>query len=123
MWRYPYNPTAYDDDWEGQPGQGWFYKWVLGVAGPLWVLVYGIRAIAYQTADVSSEYQVTLEGSNAIAVGCAALSLAVFVHCHYFWGNIYDDVWFAVLGKIISAMGFIASLGVLLVRFGIMGYH
>ena len=51
----------------------------------------------------------------------AAMSIAVFMHCHYFWGNIYNQAWFAVLGKIIAGCGFIAGLGIVIIRVGILG--
>ena len=63
----------------------------------------------------------TLHGLNAVAIGIAFVSAAVFLHCHYFWGNIYNQAWFAVLGKIIGACGFIAGIGVVLVRNGVLG--
>ena len=58
-WRFPYNPSAYDDDWEDQPSQG--------------------------------------------------------------WGNVYNQAWPAVLGKILAACGFVAGLGFLLIHNGVLG--
>ena len=120
-WRYPYNPTAYDDDWEDQPGQGPFYKWALGVALPLALIGYGAYAVLEQQVDFGGRVTMTFHGLNAIAFGVAWISAGVFVHCHYFWGNIFDQAWFAVLGKIIAALGFIVGLGFVLVRNGILG--
>ncbi len=119
--RLPHNPTAYDDDWEDQPRQGPFYKWFLGIAVPLTVAGFGIHAIITQQADYSGRVTLILHGVSAIAFGIAAISLAIFLHCHYFWGNIYDQIWFAVLGKILAACGFIGALGVLIVRVGVLG--
>ncbi|MDB5297898.1 MAG: hypothetical protein JWO31_3881 [Phycisphaerales bacterium] len=62
-----------------------------------------------------------LAGVNAAAFGVAAVSAAVFLHCHYFWGNVYDQVWFAVLGKIVAAAGVVGGLGTLIVRVGVLG--
>ena len=39
----------------------------------------------------------------------------------YFWGNVYDQVWYAELGKIVAGIGFIAGLGFLMVWVGVMG--
>jgi len=120
QWRSPYNPTAYDDDWEDQPAQGPFYKWGLGVALPLLALCFGVYAIATRQAAYG-RVPMELHGPNAIAFGVAGISLGVFLHCHYFWGNVYNQAWFAVLGKIAAGCGFIAALGVLIVRVGVLG--
>lgn len=120
-WRSPHNPTAYDDDWEDQPGQGTVYQWGLGVFVPLLLVGYGVYAIVVQQIDFGGHVSTTFRGLNAIAFGVAWVSAGVFVHCHYFWGNVYNQAWFAVLGKILAACGFIAGLGFVLVRNGVMG--
>ena len=120
-WRLPHNPTAYDDDWEDQPGQGPLYQWGLGVAVPLALIAYGIYAIAIQHITFGSRISMTLHGLNARAFGIAWVSAGIFVHCHYFWGNIFNQAWFAVLGKIVAACGFIAGLVFVLVRNGVLG--
>jgi len=119
-WRLPHNPTAYDDDWEDQPAQGPFYQWGLGVALPVLVACFGAYCVVTRQAAYGRELM-QLHGPNAIAFGVAGISLGVFLHCHYFWGNVYNQAWFAVLGKIAAACGFIASLGVLIVRVGVLG--
>ena len=121
IWRFPHNPTAYDDDWEDQPGQGPFYQWLLGVAVPIGGLYSGLQSIFTEKFESFGQFPMTLHGLNAIAAGVAVVSAAVFMHCHYFWGNIYSQVWFAVLGKIIAACGFISGIGVVLVRNGVLG--
>jgi len=120
-WRLPHNPTACDDDWEDQPGQGPLYQWGLGVVVPLALIGYGIYAIATQHITFGSRMPMTLRGLNATAFGIAWVSAGVFVHCHYFWGNIFNQAWFAVLGKIVAACGFIAGLVFVLVRNGVLG--
>jgi hypothetical protein len=119
-WRFPHNPTAYDDDWEDQPGQGPFYQWGLGIILPLALIGYGAYAIAMQQISFG-RLPMTLHGLNAVAFGVAWISAGVFVHCHYFWGNIFNQAWFAVLGKIVAACGFIAALAFVLVRNGVLG--
>lgn len=118
-----YNPSPYNDDWEDQPSQGWFYKWVPGVALPLLLGSLSTYAIFTQQATLADRFGIVLNlrGSNAAAIGVAWLSASLFLHCHYFWGNIYDQAWFAVLGKIIGAIGFIAGLVYVLIRFGVLG--
>lgn len=119
--RFPHNPTPYDDDWEDQPAQGSFHKWVLGVLVPLLLATYAVHAIKNQQIDFGGRFITTFYGPNAIAIGIAALAAAIFVHCHYFWGNIYNQAWFAVLGKIIAAIAFIAALVFVLIRNGVLG--
>ena len=48
------------------------------------------------------------------------LAVGVFLHFHYFWGNVYNQAWWAVLGKILSA-AFIAATVTLIIRVGILG--
>jgi hypothetical protein len=121
QWRSPHNPTAYDDDWEDQPGQGLFYQWGLGVALPLALAAYGCYAIAARQVTFGGHSSMTLHGSNAAAFGVAWVSAGAFLHCHYFWGNVFNQAWFAVLGKIVAACGFIAGLAFVLVRNGVLG--
>ena len=120
-WRPPHNPTAYDDDWEDQPTQGPFFQWGLGVALPLALFAYGGCAIASHQVMFGGRSPMILHGPNAIALGVAGISAGVFAHCHFCWGNVFDQAWFAVLGKIIAACGFIAALGFILVRNGVLG--
>jgi hypothetical protein len=120
-WRHPHNPTAYDDDWEDQPAQGPLYQWGLGLLVPLLLVGYGIYVIVTQHAVFGNQPSMTLRGPNAVAFGVAWASAGAFLHCHYFWGNLYDQAWFAVLGKIVAACGFIAGLGFVLVRNGVLG--
>jgi len=121
LWPRPYNPTPYDDDWEDQPGQGPVHQWGLGVLVPLILAGYGLRGIVRQEVLFGGTIQMTFHGLNAAAFGVAGVSAAVFLHCHYFWGNVYNQAWFAVLGKIVSACGFVGGLGLVLVRNGVLG--
>ena len=121
LWPRPYNPTPYDDDWEDQPGQGPVHQWGLGVLVPLILAGYGLRGIVRQEVLFGGTIQMTLHGVNAAAFGVAWISAGLFLHCHYFWGNVYNHAWIAVLGKIVSACGFIGGLGLVLVRNGVLG--
>ena len=122
FWRTPHNPGAFDDDFEGQPTQGWFHQWVLGVLLPAAAAAWGAWALVTRRIEYDgSGASLSLAGVNAVAFGVALMSLGLFLHCHYFWGNVYDQAWFAVLGKIIGAVGFIGGLGVVIVRAGVLG--
>src|SRR5687767_2810278 len=97
-WRSPHNPTAYDDDWEDQPAQSGVHQWGLGLGFPALILGYGIWVLLRGQAQFGGDFPMTLRGHNAIAYGVSAVCAAVFLHCHYFWGNVYNQAWFAVLG-------------------------
>jgi hypothetical protein len=119
--RPDYEPTAYDDDWESLPIAGPFAKYVGGLIAPLALATYGIATILQQHAIVGSQITLELTGPNAVAIGIAAISIAGFLHCHYFWGNIDWLSFWATLGKILSLISFIASVGYLLIEVGIFG--
>ena len=120
MIRSPHNPTAYDDDWEDQPGQGFFFQWVLGVILPVGIIACGIYALVVGHVEIG-RHPLLLQGVSARSLGLAGISLGAFLHCHYFWGNIYDQAWFAVLGKIVFGCVFIVAMGILIVRVGFLG--
>jgi hypothetical protein len=83
MWRrFPHNPATYDENLEGEPPQGWFFQWVLGVALPAALLVYGQVVLISGHAAVGREPQMILRGGNAITWAGAAISAAVFLHFH-----------------------------------------
>lgn len=88
---------------------------------PLVIFGYGLHAALGQHVTFDGRVSMTLNGVNAIAYGVACMSAAMFLHCHYFWGNVYDQIWFAVLGKIIAACGVIGGLVTLIVRVGVLG--
>lgn len=57
-----------------------------------------------------------------MALGLASVGAGIFLHCHYFLGNIFHLAVWAVLGKIASLILFIASLVYLLIHIGIFGH-
>ena len=121
MWRTPHNPTPYDDDFEDQPAQSWFHQWILGASLPACFLSYGLRTILTGHATYAHNASMDLRGIDAVAYGVSMLAIGLFLHFHYFWGNVYSQAWWAVLGKIVSAAAFIASMGTLIIRVGIFG--
>lgn len=115
------DPNLQADDFTGQPTQGMFPKWVLGVGVPALLLTLGVMAIVQQSILVDQKRGTVFKGIDATAAGTGLVSVAIFMHSHYFWGNIYDQTPWAVIGKIIGLIGFIASTGVLMVRVAILG--
>ena len=96
-------------------------QWLGGVIIPLALLVYGVHCILAHHGIVGGRFPLELHGAPAVALGIAAVSLGTLLHCHYFWGNIYHLSFLAVLGKIISLIGFIISVGYIIVRVGVFG--
>ena len=119
--RFPYNPTPYDDDFEDQPAQSWFHQWVLGATLPACFLSYGIRTILTGQATYTHHASIDLRGVDAVAYGVSTIASGVCLHFHYFWGNVFNQAWWAVLGKILAAAAFIASMGVVIIRVGVFG--
>jgi hypothetical protein len=119
--RYDYKPTAYDDDSEIIPASRPFPKWFGEIIAPLTLLVYGSISIVTQHGTIGTQTPLDLHGTRAVALDIASVSMGLFLHCHYFCGNIYRPALWAVLGKIVSMIAFIGSLGYLLVRVDIFG--
>ncbi len=119
--RFPHNPTPYDDDFEDQPTQSVFHQWVLGATLPACFLSYGIRTVLTGQATYTHYASIELRGIDAVAYGVSMIAIGVFLHFHYFWGNIFNQAWWAVLGKILSAAVFIVSTVTLIIRVGIFG--
>jgi hypothetical protein len=117
------NSSAYDDDFGDIPLSGFWAKWFGGVCVPLVLVGYGVVCCITRhgtlPGDRSSDMDVS--GVEAIALGIASASLGLFLHCHYFWGNIYHLSAWATIGKIVSAMAFICSLVYLIIRIGLFG--
>jgi hypothetical protein len=122
IFRFPDRPTsAYDDDWADIPASGPLPQWLGGIIIPVALLAYGISRIVVRHAILGGRIPIDLHGPTAVALGIASLSLGVFLHCHYFWGNLYHLSAAAVLGKIVALIGFIISVGYIIVQVGIFG--
>jgi hypothetical protein len=107
---------AFDDD----PPSGILAKWFGGAFVPAGIGLYALSAIISQEARLPrrsySSSAGLLLGGDAVAYGIALLGAAIFVHCHYFWGNSKRLVEYFILGKMIGAAAFIGGVGWLLIR-------
>jgi hypothetical protein len=116
------NKSLDTDELSGSPPQGREYQWGTGVGLALALLTGGIFFIIEQDANIGSRMNpIHLHGGNAIAMGIVLISAGLFTHCHYFWGNLYDQWWPAELGKIVGLIGFVGGLIFVLIRNGIWG--
>lgn len=120
--RVPHNPGPYDDDFENQPTYSAYHKWFLGVAAPVGLIALGVYVLVRRDIDINLG-RVEFTGPNAAAIGVAIVSLGLFLHAHFFWGNLFDQHIVAVLAKIAAGLGFIGSLGFLLIRNGVLGMN
>jgi hypothetical protein len=121
--RPDYQPTAYDDDFEDIPTASVVPKWIGGIVTPVACITYAIHCFSTRHGLlVGQSHWMDVYGANAVAVGVACSSVGLMLHCHYFWGNVYHLFACAVLAKIASLIGLIASLGYLTVHVGILGH-
>ena len=121
-WRTPYEPSGNEDDLDGPPPEGPYYQWGLGVVAAVAAVAYGARAIAVRDAAFgATRNRLPLHGTNAVVFGAIAVSSGLFLHCHYFWGNVYEQAWPAVLGKIVGLAGVVGGMCVLIYRVGFLG--
>jgi hypothetical protein len=115
--RNAYQYTINDADRRsGTPEPTIWTKWFGGLIVPAVTLAYGInccivkKALFIGTAGFG-RHGMKLDGSEAVAMGITWICLALFIHFHYFWPTLKRLYIFTELGKIVSALGLIASLG------------
>ncbi len=93
-----------------------FNQWAVGVGVAAAIAVYALYCFWTDTAILPGgrfRLVIHLDGLAARAVASGWLSLAVFMHLHWFWTASPRFWGYAQLGKTLSAAAIIASLGVL----------
>jgi hypothetical protein len=107
---------AFDDD----PPSGFLAKWFGGAAFPLVIGLYSLSILVTQQATLPRRgfrrSGSQLLGGDAVAYGIAVLGAAMFLHCHYFWGNSQKLGEYSIVGKMVGAATFIGGIGWLLIR-------
>lgn len=115
--RSPHHPDGYDTDWADNPAQGAFPQYVGGFFIPLLIAGFGVYGLATGNATLSGNRATwELHGRMATALSIAYIGVGLFLHSHYFWGNIFDQHWLAVLGKIFGLIAFIGGMGYVIVH-------
>ena len=105
-----------DDDWEDLPAEGIWTTLGGGICFPLVLAIGAMICLIVRDVVVPWRiYRWHVSEANAVALGLAGLSLALFLHCHYFWGTFYGNVVLVQLGKIVSMAAFISSAGYLII--------
>ena len=91
---------------------------------PLLLAGYGLHCIVtgHDVLPGGRSQSMELYGAESIALGLATLGGGRFLHCHYFWGNIYHLAAWAVIGKIVGLLMLIGGLGYLLWHVGVLGH-
>ena len=97
-------------------------KWVMGVIVALIPAVYGIRCvIAGATTIIGRRGWVAVTGWAGVAFAIAFVSLACWLHFHYFWAN-HHRLWrFSELGKFVALVTFAVSVLIGFVAFVAFG--
>lgn len=122
MFPYRYQMPSVDEDWANVPPQGKWVKWGGGLVVPIALVAYAGYCFTGRAWLPGTDVQDMLVfGRDATAYGMALVGLALFLHSHCFWGNVFQLSVIATVGKIVGLLGFVGSLGYLLVRLGIYG--
>lgn len=96
------------DRFSDPPPDSFWAKWFGGVIFPLIFLWVGTHTVIIQEATLYGRgwSKMELRGTNAILDGCATLSIALFLHTHYFWGNSSRLCQLSIFGKVLSLTSF-----------------
>lgn len=102
----------------GTPEPTIWTKWFGGLIVPAVMLSYGTRSCILKQSVLFGGGRfgrrgIELDGSEAVAMGITWICLGLFLNFHYFWPTLKRLYVFTDLGKIVAAVGFIASLGYL----------
>lgn len=110
------NENGRGDDWTESPAEGGVTRWLGGVILPAGFVVYSIICFVTQRGHLPGSFvrPLPLQGAFANALGIAFLSAGVFLFSHFFCGGLTRG---AIVGKIVGALGFILSLGWIIVRY------
>ena len=95
-------------------------RWILGVAAAGMLAAYGGYCLITQHALLPRTKPLGLaewSGGIAVAVGSLYLSAAALMHCHWFWSG--HPRWHGQgqIGKLVSLVAIVASLGWMLFQF------
>jgi hypothetical protein len=107
--REPLNPAG---DLADTTNASPFGQWFTGVGMAALVAIYAAHCLLTQYAVLPSRYRlVEFQGLAATALGSLYLSIAVFMHLHFFWTASPRYWGYAQLGKLIATAGIIGSVG------------
>ena len=98
---------------EDFPEPTFWSKWFGGIIIPMLVFALGARDCIEKQAVLRGRYgnHTNLSGDEAVALGLAWISAACFLHVHYFWTASPRLAVLSELGKKVSFLCAIGSLG------------
>jgi hypothetical protein len=110
-------PPIFDgaDELSDTTDSGPFGQWFVGVGLASALAFYAVRCLWTGRALFPARRYLFVEyhGLSAAAVGSFYLAAAIFMHLHWFWTTSPRYWGYAQLGKLLTAVGMIASLAVL----------
>jgi len=98
--------------------------WVVGIAGAVALGIYGVICVAGQTATLVGGRPVRVveyAGSAAVALGITYMSVACFMHCHFFWSHSQRFHGYAQIGKLAALAGIVGGTGYFIVQVFVFG--
>jgi len=106
------------DRFSDPPPDSFWAKWFGGVIVSLIFFGAGISMVIKQTATLYGRgwSRMDLHGTNALLYGWAIISIALFLHTHYFWGNSQRLCQLSPLGKALSLTSSVVCMLWLLYR-------
>jgi hypothetical protein len=120
FWTNRVHRTAFDDaeDLAYAPSGGRIKMALLGIGLAVIPLGYGAHCLLTGHARFfgRSGTHLDLEGSAAVALAIAYISIGAFIHAHWFWGLLPRFEPLSYLLKLVSALAFLGSFGYTIYR-------
>jgi hypothetical protein len=113
--RFYWEPLSSADDLAGTTDASPFGQWFKGVGLAAVLAAYAVDCLLTGQATLPSRRPdgfTEFQGLSATALGSLYLCIAVFTHLHWFWTSSPRYWGYAQLGKLIAAVGIIASVAV-----------
>ncbi len=104
---------VYWESFSTAPSGGRITRWFCGVFLALIPIRYGVRCIFIERATLWGKFHshLTVRGTAAISLGIAYIAIGAFAHFHWFWGLHPRLQPFTDVGKLITLLVFLSSLG------------
>lgn len=120
FWTNKDHRTAFDDaeDLSYAPSGGRIKMWLLGVGLALFPIGYGVRCLITDQARFFGRRgtHLDLDGSAAIALAIAYITVGVFIHAHWFWGLHPRLEPLSYLLKVLAVLVFLGAFGYTMFR-------
>lgn len=110
--------SSFGGDWDDDPLDDTWNKWVVGLAVPIGLALLGLSKFIWPHAVLygSRGRSLTLTGWDAVLYGAAFLGAALFLHARFHWALTKRLAPYADLGKVLGLIVGIVAVGSLIVR-------